>query len=109
MSKIDDTILEIDKVICRNISKFDESDRGLLSQNILSQLRNLVEHISLKAYGGDQDIENTYENITQANAYVTSRGDLRFLSKFHRFLQISASHYTVDEENSERLMLKYYE
>ena len=27
----------------------------------------------------------------------------------HDFLQIVASHYTMDEENSERLMLKYYE
>jgi len=109
MSKIDNTILEIDKVICCNISRFDDSERGLLSQNILSQLRNLVEHISLKIYAGGNDIENTYENITKANIYVSSRGNLRFLKKFYDLLQISASHYTLDEENSERLMLKYYE
>lgn len=30
------------------------------------------------------------------------------LSRFHDYLQIIASHYTLDEENSERLMLKYY-
>ncbi len=29
--------------------------------------------------------------------------------KFHNLLQISASHYTLDEGKSERLMLKYYE
>jgi energy-coupling factor transporter ATP-binding protein EcfA2 len=109
MSKIDDKISKIDEVICRNIGIFDDSERGLLSQNILSQLRNFVEHISLKTYSGGKDIENTYDNIKLANAYVSSRGDLRFLSKFHKFLQISASHYTLDEENSERLMLKYYE
>jgi len=34
---------------------------------------------------------------------------LKFLNRFHNFLQITASHYTLDEENSERLMLKYYE
>lgn len=109
MSKIDAKILEIDRVICGNISKFDDSERGLLSQNILSQLRNFVEYTSLKAYRNGTDIEDTYQNITSANNYVSSRGELKFLSRFHNFLQITASHYTLDEENSERLMLKYYE
>ncbi|WP_231378672.1 ATP-dependent DNA helicase [Virgibacillus sp. CM-4] len=109
LNRIDIEILNIDKVICRNIDRFDSSDRGLLSQNILSQLRNFVEHISLKAYANGQDIENSYPNIEKANIYVKSRGNLRFLSKFHRLLQITASHYTLDEENSERLMLKYFE
>jgi hypothetical protein len=85
MNKIDGEILKIDKVICQNIGKFDDSERGLLSQNILSQLRNLVEHISLKIYSGGKDIDNTYENITRANAYVSSRGNLTFLKKFHNF------------------------
>ncbi len=109
MSEIDNSILGIDKVICRNIDRFDNSERGLLSQNILAQLRNFVEHISLKAYSNGQDIEITYENIQSAIIFVKTRGDLRFLSKFHKLIQITASHYTPDEENSERLMLKYYE
>ncbi|MFA6466769.1 MAG: ATP-dependent RecD-like DNA helicase [Patescibacteria group bacterium] len=109
MNKIDTKILDIDKVICKNIDRFDDSERGLLSQNILSQLRNFVEHISLKVHSNGKDIENTYENIQIANAYVRTRGELKFLSKFHKLLQITASHYTLDTENSERLMLKYYE
>ena len=39
MMQIDSAILATDKVICKNISRFDDSERGLLSQNILSQLR----------------------------------------------------------------------
>ena len=109
MKKIDDKILDIDNAICKNINQFGNSDRGFLSQNILSQLRNFVEHISLKIYANGQDIDNSYSNIEKANEYVKSRGNLKFLSKLHRLLQISASHYTLDEENSERLMLKYYE
>ncbi|MFA6896861.1 MAG: ATP-dependent RecD-like DNA helicase [Patescibacteria group bacterium] len=109
MNKIDDEILGIDKVICNNIEKFDPCDRDLLSQNILSQLRNFVEHISLKIYSNGQDIENTYDNIVKANAYIKTRGDLTFLRKLHKLLQITASHYTPDEDNSVRLMLKYYE
>jgi hypothetical protein len=38
MKKIDAEIMNINKVICRNIDKFDVSDRGLLSQNILIQV-----------------------------------------------------------------------
>ena len=40
---------------------------------------------------------------------MKSIGTLRFLGKFHDLLQISASHYTLDENASERLILKYYE
>ena len=109
MNKIDAKILDIDKVICRNIDVFESTDRGLLSQNILSQLRNFVEHIALKIYANGQEIDNTYQNIEKANDYIKTKGNLRFLSKFHRLLQISASHYTLNEENSERLMIKYYE
>ncbi|MDD5464019.1 MAG: ATP-dependent RecD-like DNA helicase [Candidatus Moranbacteria bacterium] len=109
MNKIDNLIIDIDKAICSNIDKFDVSERGLLSQNILSQLRNFVEHIFLKIYSNGQDIENTYENIKKAEAFVKSRGNLKFLTRLHNLLQITASHYTLDEENSERIMLKYYE
>lgn len=109
MQNIDKAILTIDKAISKNIDCFDDSERGLLSQNILSQLRNFIEHISLKAFSNGQDIENSYENIEKANAFVKSRADLKFLNRFHKFLQPVASHYTLDEENSERLMLKYYE
>ena len=46
MMQIDSAILATDKVICKNISRFDDSERGLLSQNILSQLRNFIEYIA---------------------------------------------------------------
>lgn len=109
MKKIDTAILEINEVICENISIFDDSKRGLLSQNILAQLRNLVEHVSLKAYSQGRDLDIVYQNIENAMTFVKSNGNLKFLSKFHKFLQPVASHYTMDKENSERLMLKYYE
>ncbi len=109
MEKVDLDILEINEVICENISIFDDSKRGLLSQNILSQLRNFVEAVSLKAYSQGRDIEITHANIVSAINFVKTNGNLKFLSKFHKFLQPVASHYTMDKENSERLMLKYYE
>lgn len=111
MSKITSQILDIDKAICKNIEKFDINERGLLSQNILSQLRNYVEHIALKVVEDAQQTElnNSYENIQNAIEYIKARGDLKFLSRFHKLLQITASHYTLNEESSERLILKYFE
>ena len=107
--KIDRAIEIIDRKICKNINCFKFDDRGFLSQNILSDLRDLVEHVSLKTFSNGQDIEITYSNIQKANEYVKKVSDLNFLHKFHKFLQISTSHYTLDEGHAERLMLKYYE
>lgn len=111
MSNVDKKIYDTNKVIEKNINKFDDSERGLLSQNILAQLRNLVEYIFLKIYNQreNKSLEPKYENFRIAEKYVKSIGTLRFLGKFHDLLQISASHYTLDENASERLMLKYYE
>ncbi len=106
--KVDKKILNINKVICRHIDNLDFLERGEVSQDILSQLRNFVEHIMLKFYANGKDIDDSYDNICLAIEYVKSRGDLKILRRFHKYLQIIASHYTLDEENSERLMLKYY-
>ena len=111
MDTIDKKILDINKAIEKNISIFDESDRGLLSQNILSQLRNLIEYIFLKIYNQreNKSLELDYDNLKKAEKYVKMFGKFKFLYKFHNLLQISVSHYTLDEDASERLMLKYYE
>lgn len=110
MLMVDEAILDTNKVICRNISVFDSSERGLLSQNILSQLRNFVEYIVQKVYSKGVDTDpNNYQDKKGAWEYVKTQGQLRFLSKFHGLLQKSVSHYTFDEGGSERLMLKYYE
>ncbi len=109
MNTIDSAILTINKNICSNIDKSEVMERGFLSQNILQQLRHFIEHISLKFYINGQDVEISYPNIQEAIKFVKARGKLKLLSRFHELLQITVSHYTLDEENSERLMLKYYE
>lgn len=110
MLKVDKAIFDTDKVISKNIAFFDATERGLLSQNILAQLRNYVEYIVQKEYSQGADTDpNDYPNKKDAWEYVKTKGQLRFLSKFHLLLQKSVSHYTVDEDGSERLMLKYYE
>lgn len=110
MLKVDEAILDTNRVICRNISVFDESERGLLSQNILSQLRNFVEYIAQKVFSNGIDTDpNDYKDKKAAWEYIKKQGQLNFLSRFHGLLQKSVSHYTFDEGGSERLMLKYYE
>lgn len=110
MSKIDQAIQDINKTIVSNIEKLQD-DAGLLSQNILSQLRNLVEHIAMKVYVVDNNKvdEVSYENITNSLKYIKSQSQYIELRKFYDNLEVSASHYTMDEENSERIMHKYIE
>ena len=110
MDEFDNNILTINESICKNIDALSESDRGLLSQNILDKLRNFVEAINLKIYSVNHATNlNCYDDIVKANDYVCSRGELSFLSRFHGCLKISVSHYTLDDDSSVRLMLKYYD
>ncbi len=112
MQQIDSNIRNIDRVICENIRHEKELGRGILSQNILAQLRNLVENICMKIYVNDKKTGiniNEMCDIKKSYEYIKSSGKYRFLGKFHSFLQKSKSHYTTDNDSAERLMLKYYE
>lgn len=108
MLKIDQAILNTNKVICENIKIFNDLDRGLLSQNILSQLRNLVEYIAQKIQDENAD-PNDYKNKEKSINNLNSRAIYLPIKRFHDLLQKSVSHYTLDPNGSERLMLKYYE
>ncbi|MBN9620871.1 MAG: helicase, partial [Actinobacteria bacterium] len=95
-------------MICQNIASL-AGDRALLSQNLLAQLRNLVEGLIVWAHLNDPFVEFHYDQVGPALDEVRARERFRLLSRFHRLLQASASHYTLDGDPSERLMLKYYE
>lgn len=109
MLKIDEAILESNKIICRQISRLGESTRGEISQEVLESLRHFVEHILLKVYANGDDIEDTQEKVMTAVKHAKSNSKLKHLSRFHHFLQVSVSHRALKEQNAERLMLKYYE
>jgi hypothetical protein len=101
-------VQSVDGVICQNIASLGE-DRGFLSQNVLSQLRNLVEGLILWAHLNDPSAEFRYDKVGSALDAVRATAKFRLLSRFHNLLQASTSHYTLDGDPSERLMLKYYE
>ena len=110
MSRIDKAISDASGVICDNIARFDSTERGLLSQNILGHIRNFVECVAIKAsLNGNDDDPHDYGLIKAALKEVQRHGELHFLYKFHELLQKSVSHYTIDKDGSERLMIKYYE
>jgi len=108
MTTVSQQIQGAEDAICRNIDSLADQ-RALLSQNILSQLRNLVEGVAVRLYTGLPDAEFNYDAVESGLAFVKSKARFNFLGKFHKLLQKSVSHYTLDGEASERLMLKYYE
>lgn len=108
MITVNKQLLSINETICGNIESLADH-RQLLSQNLLSQLRNLVEGVAVLLHTKSLDAEFNYHAVEPALAFVKSKAKFNFLGKFHKLIQISASHYTLDGDASERLMLKYYE
>ena len=103
---------DINNVIEGNILNIykDNSERGLQSQNILSQMRNLVEDIIILWYNKKtkSNLANSYEDKRKAYEELKQINNPKFLSTFHKYLQISKSHYTSNNVDAERLMQKYF-
>jgi hypothetical protein len=108
MTTVGEHIRSTDAAICQNIASL-VAQRDLLSQNILAQLRNLVEGVAVRLQVGSADADYNYPAIGLGLAFVRARSQYSFLGRFHKLLEASASHYTLDGDASERLMLKYYE
>lgn len=108
MTTVGKHIQSTDAAICQNADSLT-GRRELLAQNVLAQLRNLVEGVTVRPQLGSADAEYNYPAIGPGLAFVKAQGQYRFLSRFHKLLEVSVSHYTLDGDASERLMLKYYE
>lgn len=103
----DQQISNIDRIISKSLASSDPEDRGLLSQHILGDLRHLVEACMVRFTYGDRAASLDMSTIKHAVNHVASMGKYKFLSDFHQRLQASKSHYTLDEDGSIRLMLRY--
>ena len=103
-------INNINIVINDNMNEKDYLGRGLLSQNILAQLRNLVEDVIVLYYNKKYkaNLGVSFQDKKIAYKELESKCNPRFLNEFHRYLQSSKSHYTPDYNGAERLMQKYY-
>lgn len=103
------------KYICNVIDKNIEAhqilkDRGLLSENILAQLRNLTEDIAIFVNNEDNSLEldSHYNNVEDSMKYVSTIHKYKYINIFHKYLQSTTSHYTPSESDAESLMLFYF-
>jgi len=104
-------IMYISNVIDKNIiANKVLNDRGLLSQNVLSQLRNLVEDIAILINNKENNLTNDthYDNVSPSLKYISGKSKYKYIFKFHDYLQSTASHYTPNDGDAERLLLFYF-
>ncbi|PWC06663.1 ATP-dependent DNA helicase [Mycetocola zhujimingii] len=101
------------RAVCATISDTIEAlehDRNLLSRNAIKQLRDLAEAIAVRLQLQDGEAEFHYDQTGAAVEWIGSTNkDTNFIYRFHRQVQMSASHYSFEGDAAERLMLKYYE
>ena len=92
----------------RNLASFES--RGEMAQDIMSHLRNLTEHLAVAlAYGDSCPYSDYYSAIGNAFTEISRKKGMGFLFEFHRLLQKSVSHYSLSQDDSQRLLLKYRE
>ena len=102
MQEIDIRIQELNKTICENIELIDFTSRGLVSQNILSQARNLVEHVAMKAYGTEHDLTVGYGDIKTSLSFIKTDNKYLFLIKYYKYL-VELKNFVKDEYGLEIL------
>lgn len=109
--KIECQIIRSNKSIERHIDNIEFSNRGCVSQDVLQDLRTFVQTIMLRVYANDHEVSQnygqSYHEIDTATRAIKTK--VPFLGKFFDYLQIVVSHYTVEPESAERVMLKYME
>ncbi len=108
MATVLEEIQRCDDAIAGNIASL-ASDRGLMSVNILNNVRNLINQVALLISTNSTGADSKYADIETAMKLVSTRADLAFLRIFYKQTQAAVSHYTLNDEGAERLMLKYYE
>lgn len=109
MATIEGQVRAASDAIEKNISMIT-ADRGFLAKNVLQYLRDLVEAMIVWAHTGDPAQRFTYQTqFDAARDFAKAQAKYRPLARFHAMLQVGVSHFTLDEDPSERLMLKYYE
>lgn len=102
----------ISKVIEKNIYYYDSclKDKGFLSENILSQLRNLVEDVAILLNNkiNNLNLDTHYDNIHESFDAIKGKNQYKFLCDFYEYLKGTVSHYTPNEDSAERLVKHYF-
>lgn len=110
MVSIDSSLLDVNEVICKQFNQVKSDNRGDISQNILAQLRTFVELVIMKIDGRKLNPNIYNDRVKAIDTFKKNPSkNVSFISDFYDLLQDSVSHYTVNQDGSERLMLRYYE
>lgn len=108
---VDKEIQYISRVIEKNIEYYNVlNDRGFLSENVLSQLRNLVEDVAILINNKDNNLslDTHYNNVAKSIDFIKTKSKYKFIVEFYDFLKGSASHYTPSEDGAEKLISFYF-
>ena len=107
MKIVDKRLRETADVINKKFAKVNEENRGEVSGEILSHLRNFCEAFMYKVYDeeNDADIYQTQDNLTLVRKYIKDKH--YDVWKFHSLLDSSVGHMDFGPMQSEALTLKY--
>ena len=110
LQEIINNIRNSDEHICKSIQMAASFDRGFNSKTIVDELRTFVQQITLYIYciQTGNYIHEKYDEIKPVIRNIANLKGCKPLYKLHEYLQILASHYSIDEDASERAMIKYY-
>lgn len=102
----------ISNVIEKNIMYYSTlNDKGFLSENILAQLRNLVEDVAILANNkkNNLNLDTRYENINPSIKVIQNMDkNHKEIAKLYDLLLGTASHYTPSEDGAEKLLNYYF-
>ena len=104
-------ITYISNVIEKNIEYYGTiKDKGFLSENILAQLRNLIEDVAILINNreSNQNLDTQYENIEPSLKFIKGKSKYKFILDFYNFLKGTSSHYTPSEDGAEKLVSYYF-
>ncbi len=104
-------IMYISNVIEKNIQYYNAlKDKGFLAENILSQLRNLMEDVAILINNreNNQQLDTHYDNVKPSFDALKGKQKYKFILDFHEFLKGTSSHYTPSEDGAEKLVSYYF-
>ncbi|MGE8610612.1 MAG: hypothetical protein ACN6OA_18600, partial [Acinetobacter baumannii] len=85
MSTVYSQIQNASNVISQNIEVLTEQ-REILSQNILSQLRNLIEGVAVLIETKSPSTEFNYQVIESGLTFIKSQSKYNFIGRFHKLI-----------------------
>ncbi len=99
MATLLDKIDVINEKINKNITLLAGKERGLASQSILDDLRDLVEHTATLILKGS-DSEIGFDLIKESLDHIRNFTKYSFLYKLHSRLNLAISHYEPNESDA---------